>query len=77
MGFGSLPIGFRASFRQAQESRDFYAVLSYDTPIAWYADGRWYMPGVFYSATTRRHESLVPAEIRHNAVNPFDRKDLS
>jgi hypothetical protein len=38
-----------------------YVVYSYITPIAWYCldETRWYMPHVWYSPTTQRHQNIV------------------
>lgn len=36
-----------------------YVVLSYDTPMAWYADGQWFMPDTKYSATTSKHQGII------------------
>ena len=38
-----------------------YVVYSYKTPIAWYclAEATWYMPSVYYSPTTDRHQMMV------------------
>jgi hypothetical protein len=49
---GYLPPEFKEGLEQAS-----YAVYSYNTPIAWYADGRWYVPEVKYSITTSMHQS--------------------
>jgi hypothetical protein len=58
-GTGRLPQEYVASFREAAAADDFYAVYSYVTPIAWYANGVWTRPAAKYSVTTSRHQSAV------------------
>ena len=43
-----------------------YIVYSYDTPIAWLTrQGEWVKNQMFYSTTTRRHQSKVFEAIDH------------
>jgi hypothetical protein len=56
---GRLPIEYAPAFRAAQKAADFYVVYSYVTPIAWFANGVWFMPDAKYSPTTSRHQSTV------------------
>ena len=56
---GRLPEPFRAEFWAAIKAPDFYVVHSYQTPIAWFANGAWMFPPVKYSVTTTRHQSYV------------------
>lgn len=55
---GSLPGAWRRAYEATQASIT-YTVMSYRTPIAWYAEGRWVIPDVKYSQTTTRHQNLV------------------
>lgn len=57
--FGQLPLGYHDEFEIACGASDFYAVYSYRTPIAWYANGSWYVPPVRYSVTTSRHQGRL------------------
>lgn len=59
VGFGQLPERYRAAFLTAQLAGDFYVVQSYDTPIAWFALGAWFVPNVRYSNATVRHQSAL------------------
>lgn len=56
---GRLPEDRVTGFNRATDADDFYAVYSYQTPIAWYAHGTWVVPDVKYSPTTSRHQSIV------------------
>lgn len=63
-GYGSTRIGwlpskFMGEFHDAKEASDFYVVVSYATPIAWYANGKWRVPDVKYSPTTSRHLQAI------------------
>lgn len=58
-GTGQLPDGWRQTFRNAVNAADFFAVYSYATPIAWFANGEWTTPEVKYSPTTSRHMSAL------------------
>lgn len=58
---GSLPHVHRC--RLAGDDPD-YVILSYDTPIAWHADGTWRVPNVRYSLTTTQHQWLIGDAIR-------------
>lgn len=52
--YGRLDFSYRASFAQAE-----YAIYSYGTPIAWLADGEWYMPNTRYTVTTTNHQNAI------------------
>ncbi len=56
---GKLPVAFRDSFRADITSPDAFVVYSYQTPIAWFANGEWKLPMVKYSVTTTRHMSAI------------------
>jgi hypothetical protein len=56
---GRLPERFVSEIEAASMSHDFYVVMSYATPIAWFANGEWTVPDVKYSVTTSRHQSTV------------------
>lgn len=56
---GQLPREYQAAFDHAHFAPDFYVVRSYATPIAWYADGKWYVPNVSYGATTTRQQAAL------------------
>lgn len=56
---GRMPASFGPELGSASSAEDFYVVFSYDTPIAWYANGVWTMPKVKYSSTTSRHQGIV------------------
>lgn len=56
---GQLPAEWRGVFYSAMDASDIYVVYSYQTPIAWYANGIWTMPDVRYSVTTSRHQSSL------------------
>jgi hypothetical protein len=56
---GQLPSEYHAAFDRARYAPDFYVVRSYATPIAWYADGEWFVPNVFYNTTTSHHQSAL------------------
>lgn len=64
---GRLPEMYLADFRDASTADDFYVVTSYATPIAWHANGVWFVPDVRYSVTTSgKHQSrLYQATPRH------------
>jgi hypothetical protein len=57
--FGRLPDEFRHQLIEDTKADDFYVVKSYDTPIAWFARGVWFMPAVKYSVTTSKHANYV------------------
>ena len=57
--YGVLPQEYREQFEIACAAEDFYAVYSYRTPIAWYANGIWFAPPVRYSVTTSRHQGRL------------------
>lgn len=52
---GRLPSAYHAEISRDSDALDFYVVYSYQTPIAWYANGVWKVPNVRYSAATARH----------------------
>lgn len=56
---GRLPQGYHAEFFWAIQQSDFYYVMSYGTPIAWFADHTWYVPNVRYSQSTSRQQSAL------------------
>jgi hypothetical protein len=61
---GMLPPEHRSLWRQAiilaRNGHTFYAVWSYETPVAWCVDtGTWIVPGESYSVTTTRHQSRI------------------
>lgn len=55
IGVGQLPTEYHDDLQAATGHNDFYVIRSYDTPIAWFANGEWWVPNVKYSATTTRH----------------------
>lgn len=57
--FGQMPQEYGRQYLDAQGAVDFYAVYSYDTPIAWFSNGAWFVPPVKYSPTTSRHLSAI------------------
>jgi hypothetical protein len=65
---GRLPSQHVAALDTATVAGDFYVVMSYNTPIAWYANGEWTIPDVKYSVTTSNHQGLVRMGI-HQDVN--------
>lgn len=63
---GQLPPRYYDEFFAAAKESDFYCVRSYQTPIAWFAAGEWYVPDVRYTMTTSKHQSrLYAADPRH------------
>lgn len=56
---GRLPDVYLLSFGEALKHIDFYAVYSYDTPIAWFANCEWHVPRDTYSPTTSKHQAIV------------------
>lgn len=52
---GRLPVEFHEEFKKDCDAQDFYVVVSYATPIAWFANGMWRVPDVKYSHSTSRH----------------------
>lgn len=56
---GLLPQTYHSEFFRAIQEPDFYVVISYGTPIAWFADHTWYVPRVRYSASTSRQQSAL------------------
>jgi len=58
-GMGRLPEHWHARFLTAMDASDRYFVYSYNTPIAWFANGQWFVPEVKYSVTTSRHQTTV------------------
>lgn len=59
VGFGRLPMSYRDQFAHDSQADDFYVVLSYETPIAWFARGVWFEPPVKYSPTTSKQANYV------------------
>lgn len=57
--FGRLPLQYRDQFAHDSQAADFFVVLSYSTPIAWFARGVWFMPDVKYSVTTSKQANYV------------------
>lgn len=65
-GTGRLPDAYvPCCFNLDRYADDFYAVYSYTTPIAWFANGQWTVPEVHYSVTTSRHQNIVRKAIAH------------
>ena len=56
--FGQLPEAVIARYRAVREDIE-YTVMSYATPIAWFAGDGWIIPEVKYSPTTSRHQGIV------------------
>jgi hypothetical protein len=56
---GRLPTEYLKEFANACQANDFYVVMSYATPIAWYANGIWYVPDTRYTATTSHHQGKL------------------
>lgn len=69
---GELPVKYWNDFRAAEAAPDFYVVKSYITPIAWFADGVWYVPNVNYSPTTSRHLSSLSLGLDHGGSQGRD-----
>jgi hypothetical protein len=61
IGTGELPCDWRNELSKAitLSSGPVFVVYSYQTPIAWYANGEWTIPDVSYSQTTARQQSMV------------------
>lgn len=53
-GIGKLP-----HWAMTMLVRADYVVRSYQTPILWHAEGRWWYPDVNYSMTTSRHQAAA------------------
>lgn len=53
---GVLPRGHSEELSKANPD---YTVMSYATPIAYHAGGKWHYPDVSYSATTSKHQSIT------------------
>lgn len=64
--YGRLVYERTTAFQRAQEADDFYAVFSYQTPIAWYAHGVWTVPDVKYSVTTTKHQNIVREAVNYD-----------
>lgn len=58
-GRGRLPDEYCDSLYNAESEPGFYVVYSYDTPIAWAANGEWTVPPVKYSPTTTKHQNIA------------------
>lgn len=60
---GYLPAGWASKLNQSQHALlngAVYAVMSYNTPIAWYCPVMgWVVPDARYSRTTSRHQGIV------------------
>lgn len=63
-GTGYLPDLYVDRLAADQTADDFFVVMSYRTPIAWYAHGAWHVPNVKYSPTTSRHLSSLRLPVR-------------
>lgn len=61
LGTDRLPEEWRKQLRDAIVvcSDPVFVVYSYNTPIAWYANGEWTIPDVSYSPVTSRQQSKV------------------
>jgi hypothetical protein len=56
---GRLPADWTRTFHARRNFID-YAVMSYETPIAWHdTEAGWVVPAVTYSVTTTRHQAIV------------------
>lgn len=70
---GHLPLQYLKDFSDTIDAHDFYVVMSYATPIAWFAMGVWHVPNVRYSVTTARHLGSLGLELDRGAVRPGDK----
>lgn len=65
---GRLPAGWASKLNQSQYAApngSVYAVMSYNTPIAWYCPVMgWVVPDVQHSQTTSRHQSIMRRAVR-------------
>lgn len=59
-GVGRLPRNLAEAIIDMEPD---YTVYSYATPIAWRRDGQWFMPDVYYSVTTTRHQNKISTAI--------------
>lgn len=55
---GEMPTN-HAEFMRTFAGEIDYVIFSYATPVAWHANGEWYIPDVKYSRTTTRHQSYL------------------
>lgn len=60
-----LPVEYQQQLMADNTKGDTYIVYSYQTPIAWCANGRWTVPNVKYSQSTTRQQSKLPS---HNSI---------
>lgn len=58
-GTGQMSHSDAIDFKAASTANDFYAVYSYVTPIAWFADGYWVVPDAGYSQTTKKQKTRL------------------
>ena len=71
--FGRLPTRYHNDLQLDSEEDDFYVIVSYDTPIAWCADGIWWVPNVNYSITTTKQLNCTGIPCRHGDTLPSDK----
>lgn len=62
-GTGDLPAELAAMYDEHRPSIT-YTVLSYETPIAWYAGDLWYVVQPRFSVTTTQHQGIVRGALR-------------
>lgn len=60
---GELPAQYHQALNDALLRADTFVVMSYETPIAWFSAGLWFMPDVGYSVTTSKHQAQVKRAI--------------
>lgn len=71
--FGQLPKNYWSDIELDSKEDDFYVVTSYYTPIAWFADGMWYVPNVRYSTTTTKHLHSTRIPCRYGLTGESDK----
>ena len=71
--FGSLPKKYWSDIELDSQEDDFYVVISYQTPIAWFADSMWHVPNVNYSITTTKHLHSTGIPCRHGETRESDK----
>lgn len=71
--FGRLPQQYWQEIKSDSEAKDFYLIVSYQTPIAWFANGEWRVPNVNYTTTTSRHLSKTGIRINRIITNSKDK----
>lgn len=60
--YGIMPEPYKSELKAIVDEREVYVVFSWKTPIA-YFDGEWTIPDVYYSPTTKHHQSVIRVAI--------------